>query len=595
MKNTKARLIAALMAAIMVFVLAACSSGKNNDNIPSPDIVKDADNSSPTDVPKDADNGSPTDMPKDEDYGSPTDMPKDPDSVLPTDIPKDVDDGKGTDNISGGSGDDRAQSDGIGTWEGSSYVSLHRTFSSQNGEFDLILTGLTTDSAAYVIEAMQDYDPDDDAPLRLEHEDFVDAEKWDTYSEINDDDDDSSQCWAASASNILLVSGWTEGFKDPVTGRAFDSEDTIFEYFNNKFTNRGCDVIQGIGWFFTGEFSPDWESSHPAMIIGDPDPADGIIKDFAVTAAVTEYSLSLDHTQIEWLEELDMNYPAPSVFEGSVGFLRDEGLTKSEHSLTVVGVITDPEETDIDKRYKAIILADSDNDGCPDPDMETEGLTLEQRNADKEARPNSYTVYKLALSKDANGTDYWEILNYSDNGHTALYTLVSLPMVSTELVDIYRETEGTCSPMTDPDFVMSKLFTTSNTESIMDPIMFDEEETIKTVFEQGEAVNLNFFIANVSYVDYDDEQNEGAPLTAEWYVSSEKDDSLIASGSITCEGMIMSSLFGGYLAELNTVDGETEIWPAGRYKVTVSVNTDHAVREAYFLNNREAECEFEIR
>ena len=485
---------------------------------------------------------------------------------------------------------------GTGSRDGSRFISLHSAFESKSGELELILTGLTADSAAYVFEALKDFDPDDDAPFRLENEEFVDAEKWNVLSETYDDGNDSNQCWAASVSNILLISGWAEGHNDTVTGKPFDSEDTIFEYYNSKITNRGCDAKQALGWFFMGEFAPDWVSSHPAMLIDTPDPADGIIKDFVITSALNEYSISDDLLQIAKLEALDMNSSRPAVFEGSVGFLLDdEELRKSEHSVTVVGIITDPDSQNERERYKAIILADSDNDGYPDDSLENaEEMSVEEKNADKEARPNTYTVYKLNLSKDVNGEEYWELLNYSEDRHTVFYTTVGLPVVSDDLVNEFRETLGSCSVIDDPDFIPGKMFTTSNTESVMDPIYFDKEEAIKTVFEQGDAVNLNFFITNIGFADFEPERYENAALTADWTVRAE-DGSIMASGRAECNEMIYSSLFGGCLVELNTVDGEVISWPSGRYTVTVAVNTDHAIPEAYYLNNTEAECEFEIR
>ncbi len=485
---------------------------------------------------------------------------------------------------------------GTGSWEGSRFISLHTAFSSKNGDSELILTGLTTDSAAYVLEALKDYDPDDETPFRLESDDFADAEKWNVISEMQDDEEDSNQCWAASVANILLISGWAEGRKDTVTGKPFDSEDTIFEYYNAKITNRGCDADQALGWFFMGEFVPDWESSHPAMLIDSPDPVDGIIKDFVVTSVIDEYNTVDDILQIAGLERLDMNSSNPAVFEGSVGFLQeDEALRKSEHAIAVVGIIVDPEAQDARERYKAIIIADSDNDGYPYDSFENiEDLSLEEKNADKEARPDSYTIYKLGISKDINGKEYWDIFGYSEDRHTALYSVMGLPMVSDALVDEFRETEGSCSAIDDPDFIVGTMFTTSNTEGVMDPIMFDKEETIKTVFGQGEAVNLNFFITNIGFADFEPEQYEDAALTADWKVISE-DNMIMASGREEYNDTIYSSLFGGCFVELNTADGEVQSWPAGKYTVTVAVNTDHSIREAYFLNNVEAECEFEIR
>ena len=551
---TASRLTAAIMAIVLILAMTACSNNKENNPV---QITTAPEVTLPVDDAQKNDNNSDPDGPEISDNNSP---------------------------------------DGTGSWEGSRYISLHSSFSSKSGDLDLILTGSTKDSAAYVLDALKDFDINDDTPFRLEHDEFVDAEKWDTFADTYEGSTDSNQCWAASVSNILLISGWAEGHNDTLTGKPFESEDTIFEYYNARITNRGCDAKQALGWFFTGGFSPDWESSHPAMLIDDPDPADGIIKDFVITSALQEYCITDDILQIAKLEALDMNSSKPAVFEGSIGFLFEDGeLTRSEHSITVVGIITDPEAKNERERYKAIIIADSDNDGCPDDSFEnTDEMTIEEKNADKEARPNSYTVYKLNLNKDVNGKEYWELLGYGEEQHTVLYKVVALPMVSAEIVDEFRETEGSCSVIDDPDFVPGKLFTTSNTESVMDPIFFDKEEAIQTVFGQGEAVNLNFFITNIGFADFDPERYENAVLTADWKVLSE-DKLIMASGTVECNEEISSSLFGGCLVNLNTVDGEIQSWPAGRYTAAVAINTDHAIKEAYFLNNNEAECEFEIQ
>ncbi len=549
------RAAAAIMVVILMPALIACSNAKENTPVQDPAVTPEV-------------TAAPDDKQKTDDL---TNAPDNPDDRM-------------------------SDNDGTGSWEGSRFISLHRSFTSKNGELELILTGLTEGSAAYVLDALSAYDPDDDSPFRLENDEFVDAEKWSFITEEQDDEADSNQCWAAAVSDILLISGWAEGHNDTVTGTPFDSEDTIFEYFNTKITNRGCDAQQALSWFFTGEFAPDWESSHPAMLADDPNPADGIIKDFVITSALREYNIADDISQIGALEDLDMNSSAAAVFEGSIGFMSEGGaLSKSEHAIAVVGIITDPKAEDARERYKAIIISDSDNDGYPDDSSENaEELTPEEKNAEKEARPNSYTAYKLKLSKDANGKEYWELLGYYEDSHTVLYDLVGLPMASEALVDEFRETEGSCSPIDDPDFFPGKIFTTSNTESVMDPIMFDEEEAVKTVFEQGEAINLNFFITNIGYADFEPDRYEDAVLTADWKVTSE-DYTVMASGRAECNETIYSSLFGGCLVELNTVDGEVQTWPAGKYTVTIAINTDHAIREAYYLNNLEADCEFDIR
>ena len=60
-----------------------------------------------------------------------------------------------------------------------------------------------------------------------------------------------------------------------------------------------------------------------------------------------------------------------SVFDVSVGSVSESGLSGSQHALTGIGLITDPDADDIAQKYKAIILIDSDNDVIPTAEEQT--------------------------------------------------------------------------------------------------------------------------------------------------------------------------------------------------------------------------------
>ena len=145
----------------------------------------------------------------------------------------------------------------------------------------------------------------------------------------------------------------------------------------------------------------------------------------------------------------------------------------------------------------------------------------------------------------------------------------------------------------DPDLVPGLLFTTSNTESIMDPYYFDEESVIKTVFKSGDPINLNFFISNRSYKDLDASTLKVIPLIADWGVRNSAGE-LIARGTVNCTEPIPEGGDAGYLVELNVKDGQLQSWPAGKYTVGVTFNTDHRLKEAYYTNNYPIEFEFSV-
>ena len=487
--------------------------------------------------------------------------------------------------------------DGTGRWAGSDYISVRCLFDSKAGDLELIMTGLTEASAAAVLEELKAFDPASGTAVKIVHDDIPDAEKWNCDPEADEDTFDSNQCWAASAANMLWISGWTKGLNDPRTGKPFPSEDAVFEYYNERFTDRGCEVSRALDWFFTGEYAPDWNNSHPAMLINDPDPADGLIKEFGSFAAQRHYDLIRNLQEIAQLEKTDMRTDFPAVFQGSIGELIMDTLYISEHSVTIAGIILDPAADAAEDRYKGIIIINSDNDGRPSQDYSaTMNWTLEQKYADKEARPDSCTAYPLRISKDAEGTRYWEIVGYGSSPESeavALFSINELPLPSELILNSCREGQGSRSVFDDPDLVPGLLFTTSNTESIMDPYYFDEESVIKTVFKSGDPINLNFFISNRSYKDLDASTLKVIPLIADWGVRNSAGE-LIARGTINCTEPIPEGGDAGYLVELNVKDGQLQSWPAGKYTVGVTFNTDHRLKEAYYTNNYPIEFEFSV-
>ena len=70
---------------------------------------------------------------------------------------------------------------------------------------------------------------------------YYDAEK----SASNTEDD--QMCWAASAANLLAWSGW--GY---TAENSFASEDDIFLYFQDHWTDAGGSVYFGLEWWFYG-------------------------------------------------------------------------------------------------------------------------------------------------------------------------------------------------------------------------------------------------------------------------------------------------------------------------------------------------------
>jgi hypothetical protein len=71
---------------------------------------------------------------------------------------------------------------------------------------------------------------------------YFDAEK----SANNSEDD--LMCWAASTANVLAWTGWGYPSRE-----SFTTEDDIFQYFQNHWTDGGGSIYYGLDWWFDGE------------------------------------------------------------------------------------------------------------------------------------------------------------------------------------------------------------------------------------------------------------------------------------------------------------------------------------------------------
>lgn len=474
------------------------------------------------------------------------------------------------------------------------FLSVNETFATSAGPRSLILYGLREGQEAPVLAALEKYwNPDSPVPLKLIDDAFPDAEKY-----VSDElrDIDSGLCWASSVSNMLWISGWAKGIVNPRSGEPFASEDDLFDYYFSKFTNDGLEYINsGIDWFFTGSFY-ELTYSHAATLLEDG-PGDGLRRD-TVSALIQErINLIRDPRQIETLLHCDWSRAEPSVFEGSIGSLLEGELLDSEHAVTVLGVITDPSADSPEARYKAILLADSDDNAVPEDagseDRPTDAFLL----AARKARPNAIRVFPLRYAEDINHTPYWQVVGYGSDPSAvwALFRLNRLRIYDPALPEMCRETEGTANVDTTVDLTLEKCFTTNSEEPLRDLYGVEEKDVTVTVFDAGAPVRLNYFVANRTALTLDEETRQGKKLTVDWTVSREEDGAVIASGRSACDQDIWSRLEVGFLVTLNEKNGKLESWPLGAYTVTLELNKDRGIPEAYYRNNEPKTFRFEIR
>ena len=118
----------------------------------------------------------------------------------------------------------------------SEIVSSNDSITVDGKELKVIATGLKDENKAAFLKAVEDnFSLEDDKPVKIIDNAFVDAEKASVTNYFND----SALCWAASASNLLWLTEWAGRYKAPGTDLAFDSEDSVFDLYSENFVNKG--------------------------------------------------------------------------------------------------------------------------------------------------------------------------------------------------------------------------------------------------------------------------------------------------------------------------------------------------------------------
>ena len=496
--------------------------------------------------------------------------------------------------------------------------------SADNKTLRLTMTGLTSANKDRMLkelrESFRDSGEGADTPIKVVDDSFIDAEKWDVnkkplpeYSEYYYGYD-SYQCWAAACSNMLWMSGWADGLTNPRTGQPFKSEDDIFEYYNVSFSDQGGDSDRGIDWFFMGEFCLKGTGNGPHTMYN---PSGGLMPYFVSSVAQKQYDLVERPSDVERMLRVASADPADrSVFEVTPGSLDAGELSTPLHSITGIGLITDPEAGSMAEKYKAIILIDSDNDAVSSEEESDEWEAIMRKfkgtepfsqesnavmselvqhmNSGKEIRPNSYTVYKLRYSTDINGTPYWELVGYDKSDTIAIYNIDELPCPSEKVLADCEEKEGTKNVNSEVDLTLDELFTTSNAESAPDPFTPPAANAKKDVFDQGDPVNINYFLTNRSNAILDDSYPSGNVVAVDWTVTRDSDGSTVASGSTSQEFNIYSKTETGAMLYLNKSGSGYEKWQPGAYTVTVSFNKDRKILESYYRNNFDRTLHFTV-
>ena len=302
------------------------------------------------------------------------------------------------------------------------------TVSTKVGKNNLSVTmkGLTKESGVKVLSQINDIIDQllvDNQVQVIEYPDLLDAEKYGSNAAY-----DSNLCNFATAANMLWSSGYAQDAINPRTNSFFKNTDEVFDYFRHNFTNYGGRPLGGINWFLYGNYTDQYDVDRYGQEAGWSALKKIHDEGGLLPSAKNVYTMNGGRYVPEVLDNLTLNNKIGAIRVRKYYFDTESNkyLFETQHWVTVVGIITDEKATNPKEKYKAIIIADSDNDMvCPSNNPPTVNSD-EQRAALAAKAPNTYTVYGLSYietdkytffdyiddEKPLYGGDFWALNNY---------------------------------------------------------------------------------------------------------------------------------------------------------------------------------------
>ena len=263
------------------------------------------------------------------------------------------------------------------------------------------IAGMTAEARQSMIDILQaslDQAIKDNKPLKITDMALPDAEKYmlSGYDQL--------LCWAATAANMLWTSQIAQQSINPATNTNFQTVDEVFDYFRTIFTDQVGRPDGALSVFLKGTYP--FQNSAGLSQLKDPASVSKRLPDGIQTPDFGLFNLQGENVKdIAAFEKLDIQ---------SLGVLLhsydnvDKKMGSLAHWVTSPGIIIDNTKTGLE-RFKAIMIADSDNDPINGDDSIP--------NAEKAARaakaPNSYTVYPLTLKTYSTIGQRWTIPFYT--------------------------------------------------------------------------------------------------------------------------------------------------------------------------------------
>ena len=376
------------------------------------------------------------------------------------------------------------------------------------------------------------------ADFELEDLSFIDAEK--TGKQYNNGD--SLLCWAATASNMLTYTGWTAK-----ADQGFETADDVFDAFVNAFTDSGGAIFYGIGWFFNGV---NLFALQDPTATSATDGTGGYLNEYAFD--MVSGDVFIDTDPIGGMRSLYAHLRAGC----GIGLgltIYSRGSYAGGHADTCWGYVADTAYPDTDPRYYAgLFITDSDSDKT----------FSERRNA-----PNILQSVSLSTGVDSNGVITYEF-DLDSLNHAIIdeftYLLPYSDAIEAETAsDATRDKTGTV------DMAITGCYLGTDMSSATSYSYREEKiETGATFFYTPVMANLSNQLFNGSmavYISFTDDKTGATMFTRSF------------TGALAA-GPGGGLTYGKALTRYNGL-------PKGDYTVTMSLNNDHAVAEAFYYNN----------
>ncbi len=418
-----------------------------------------------------------------------------------------------------------------GTVTTNGYYSVKFTLSAEDNT-EVFLTGLSDSNIDMVQEKLVSAKLEN-SQFTMESLDFIDAEKTKAPDGGNDE-----LCWAAATSNILHYTGWGEK-------AGFNSEDDLFDLFRDSFTDIVGSAGYGIEWFFNGTYQK--QSYDSWAHVKDYGKSGGYLKEYASDCVNDYIYVSNNHEKIKDVTDALENGWGICF---TLGWVDDYGNRNGGHLLTTWGYICDKDFTQQDADYyKALIVSDSDSD--------------RQTDTNRRIAPNKLNVLNMTPYAKFS-YDTWSFDGY--DGVLEFFTLLE---PYSENVEYETDESATLDKFSNVDINIKSI--NISTDSLYTTFLmnvYSAQDSIY-VFPEFENTSLKDFVGTLDYTVTVTDKSNNSEIISKNGTYTGKIYSYESSDTSQAETISIGSL------------------SAGKYTVTVTVNPEKTVTEAYYYNNTE--------